>query len=183
MAETSILKSSASPVTTSNRGSSATPHTQVSGPLPVVSVTMGSGGRPQVGGSQMVQGRKVEVFPVGSRPGTAAPQLVSAPPALSAGTLALARGLIGAYIAEQSGEGGNPADAELAQVALQEVEAMIAGARPAVKQVAVAVAAAPSNGRATATAPRRVTPANRQPRGPLPIVEVNMDQADAAQPE
>jgi len=52
MAETTVLRSTASPQNGSPIASSATPHAKTSGPHPVVNVTMGSGGRPQVGGTQ-----------------------------------------------------------------------------------------------------------------------------------
>lgn len=193
MAETTVLRSSASPRNTSPVTSTATPHVQVSGALPLVNVVMGgAGGKvPVPAGSQPAkQGvvvmplkgtvpqpqrgpggfvGKVEILP----PRTAAPK-----PALSSDELMLCRHLVTRYQDDAAFE-GNDENIKLAAATLASLDqaladaAAIAAAPPAAARRVVA--SGPGVQVAAAAAPRRVPARPPAPQVRDEIIDVTSD--------
>ncbi len=162
MAETTVLKSSASPKIP--KPASAKAEATFTGPLPVVKVSMGSGGAPQVAsaGQMVKQGvvilppknqrrSGVIIGPVGGG-GTAAEVL----PAFTPDQLLLCRHLVAEYLPAQEGElNAQLAKGTLAALDEELTRAMDRVAAPKPLQPVV-VASAGGSRTAAASAPRRV---------------------------
>ena len=157
MAESVLLKSSASPVNASP--TSSNPSARLAGPLPLVNVTMGAGGRAQQAGAP----KHVSLGPVRggiTRDGKVikpqnAPQLVSPGVAiddsgLSPEQLGFCRFLVDAYL---KGEDVSEENAKLAQDTLAAIDVALEPPAPApIRHVVGASSRSPST---SAAAPRR----------------------------
>ncbi len=121
MAETTVLKSSASPAKPpSPAHAPANAFVEKSGPLPKVNVMMGSGGRPQVQGRDNLSGKSnVQVFPVKGKSGTPGA-------ALSGSAIVAQRGALPPVIVDH--RSGKPAVQQSVQVSSAQVAPMM---RPA----------------------------------------------------
>jgi len=167
MAETSVLRSSASPQNASPL--SATPQAKMSGPHPLVQVQMGSGGKPIIGGANQGPARSVVILPPkGAR--APAPQLAQQQAAASAPVspitsdqLLLCRHLVDKHFAELTASSPeNTSAIDLAISTLDAIDGALAAANAARAQAAKPrpPAVVVTNPRAAAapgaTAPRRV---------------------------
>lgn len=164
MAETSVLRSSASPRPTSPQTNSASAHVQTSGPLPIVQVSMNNGKAQQTNGQGAQTPRNVVVYPPKNRLGTgpAVPQhALQAPPApaapvLSIDQLMLCRHLVAEYGKEGDGSAEN---AQLADATLVAIEQALADAQAiATRDQAIADQRAAAAARRAELAPAPVAP-------------------------
>jgi hypothetical protein len=178
MAETTVLKSSASPKVP--KPASANAEATLSGALPVVNVSMGSGGKPAVAsaGQMVKQGvvilppknqrrHGVVIGPIGGG-GSSTETLVSA---LSADQLLLCRHAIAAYVTAQ-GEGAPTVT--LAKETIKAIDDEITrGMERAARVLPPMIAASPGARGTNVGAPRGILP-----RGPLPPVVVDLRETE-----
>jgi len=185
MAETSVLRSSASPQNASPL--SATPQAKMSGPHPLVQVQMGSGGKPIIGGANQGPARSVVILPPkGAR--ALAPQLAQqvAPAApvspITSDQLLLCRHLVDKHFAELTASSPeNTGAIDLAVSTLDAIDGALAAANAARAQPAKPrpPAVVVTNPRSSATAPGATAP-RRVMREPAPAQVIDAPASDAS---